>query len=78
MTVRYIIKHLRQWSNMWIKIAELLGVPSSVISTISVITTHQRSDETALYKVVEWWFKNTANPEWTAIHHVITQLDCNE
>ena len=69
MTVNNIMKTLGKWSDKWIEIAQLLNVPSPVINTINVLTSHQpnMNDEGALYKVVEWWFVNTANPEWTAI-----------
>ena len=74
LTVRNIVKKLAAWSNKWISIAEHLEVPSAVISTIRVITTHQQSKDTALYRVVEWWFANNPNPEWLTIDSVIVEL----
>ena len=73
-TVQNVVNKLTKWSDKWIIIAELLKVPSSVISTIRVITAHQQSEDTALRKVVEWWFINTPNPELTAIDDVIVAL----
>ena len=55
--------------------AERLEVPSAMISTIRVITTHQHSGDTALYKVVEWWFANNPNPEWAAVNKVIEEFE---
>ena len=75
LTVRNIVKKLEPWSDKWISIAEYLEVPSAVISTIRVITTHQQSKDAALYKVVEWWFANNPNPEWPTIDSVIVELD---
>ena len=65
------MKKLEKWSHRWIEIANLLDVPSTVVSTITVLTSHT-GDKNPLYKVIEWWFINTANPEWT----VIDQLSC--
>ena len=75
LTVRNIVKKLEPWSDKWISIAEHLEVPTAMISTIRVITTHQQSKDTALYKVVEWWFANNPNPEWPTIDDVIVELD---
>ena len=74
LSVSNIVKTLRPWSERWINVAELLGVPTAVISKIRVITTRQKSQDTALYKVVEWWFKNSPNPEWSAISEVIAAV----
>ena len=30
------------------------------------------ANQVALRKVVEWWFMNSANPEWNDIHQVLT------
>ena len=75
LTVRNIVKKLAQWSDRWIRVAECLEVPSAMISTIRVITTHQHSGDTALYKVVEWWFANNPNPEWAAVNKVIEEFE---
>ena len=75
LTVRNVVKELAPWSDKWISIAEHLEVPSAVISTIRVITTHQQSKDTALYKVVEWWFAKSPNPEWPTIDSMIAELD---
>jgi len=64
-----------QFSDNWIIIANLLDVPNLMISTINVITSHQQNEGDALYKVVEWWFTHTANPEWTTIDEVIKRTE---
>ena len=69
---------LHPWSEKWITVAELLKVPSEVISKIRIVTTGQQSDDTALYKVVQWWFKNSPNPEWTAISEVVADLEVTQ
>ena len=74
LTVHNVVKKLAQWSDKWISIAEGLKVPSAVISTIRVITTHQQSKDAALYRVVEWWFANSPNPEWSTIDIMIVDL----
>ena len=70
------MKILERWSDKWVQVANLLNLPTSVISTINVLTSHQpdMNDKAALYKVIEWWFVNTANPEWTAIDDLLYQL----
>ena len=75
LSVSNIVKTLHPWSERWINVAELLRVPTAVISRIRVITTRQESQDTALYKVVEWWFKNSPNPEWTAISEVAAAVE---
>ena len=75
LSVSSVVKALRPWSEKWINVAELLKVPVEVISKIRVITTGQQSDDTALYKVVEWWFKNSSNPEWTTISELVATLE---
>ena len=75
LSVSNVVKTLRPWSERWINVAEDLEIPGEVISKIRVITTGQQSDDTALYKVVEWWFKNSPNPEWTAIAEVVAALE---
>ena len=75
LSVSNVVKTLRPWTERWINVAQLLKVPSDVISKIRVITTGQQSEDTALYKVVEWWFKNSPNPEWTTISEVVAGLE---
>ena len=67
LTVRNALKALDTIKDQWIRISELLGVPSSVVNSILV---SQLSDEESLKKSVEWWFRNTANPEWTTIQKI--------
>lgn len=71
LSVRNICERFNEWSEKWIKIAQLLDVPSSVISTIRVITSQQQGDEPALRKVIEWWFSKNANPKWSVIDQVL-------
>ena len=74
LSVSKVVKTLRPWSERWMNVAEILQVPSEVISKIRVITTGKQSEDSALYKVVEWWFKNSPNPEWTAILSVESMM----
>lgn len=76
MTVSNITKKLKGLSKEWVQVASLLNLPASVISTINAVISHQpdMGDEDALYKVIAWWFVNTASPEWTAIDGVVDQL----
>ena len=78
LSVSNVLKALRPWSEKWINVAELLEIPSEVISKIRIITTGQQSEDTALYKMVEWWFKNSSNPEWTAISEVVAALEVTQ
>lgn len=75
-TINGIMKRLEKISNKWITVANILKLPTSVISTINALTLHQPTmgDSGALYKVIEWWFVNTANPEWTAIDRMLYLL----
>ena len=66
LTINNIMKHLDQMSNQWIRVANVLELPSFVISSIQV--SQLGNDQASLRRVVEWWFKNTANPEWKTIH----------
>ena len=77
LSVSKAVETLRPWSVRWINVAEILQVPSEVISKIGVIATGKQSEDSALYKVVEWWFKNSPNPEWTAILRVESMM-CND
>lgn len=70
MTVHSAVKALEPMVNQWIKIAELLSVPNSVVDSILV---SRLNDENSLQRVVEWWFKNTANPEWKIIKEIIDE-----
>ena len=64
LTVSNVVKALDMMANQWIRISELLKVPFSVVNSILVT---RMNDQDSLRRVVEWWFKNTANPEWTPI-----------
>ena len=76
LTINNIVENLKEWSDNWIQIANLLSIPSPVINTINVLTSHQSNigDKDPLYKVIEWWFVNTANPEWTTINDLLSRL----
>ena len=75
LSVSNVVKTLRPWFEKWIYVAKLLRIPSEVISKVGVITTRQQSEDTALYKVVEWWFKNSPNPEWTTVSEIVAALE---
>ena len=64
-----VILSLEQHAEQWIKIAGLLEIPDYVISSIQV--SRLQNDKASLRRVVEWWFKNTHNPEWNAIQDVL-------
>ena len=55
-------------SDQWIRVASLLGLPSSVTDVITV--SCRKDNQVALRKVVEWWFMNNANPEWDDILNI--------
>ena len=61
------MKALDRMAKQWIRVSEMLKVPSSVVDTILV---SRLNDEESLRRVVKWWFKNTANPEWTSIKDI--------
>jgi hypothetical protein len=69
LTVNRIIKSFEHVSNHWIEIATELGIPSPVINSIQV--SRLPNDQASLRKVVEWWFQNTPNPEWSTIHQIL-------
>ena len=64
-TVNNIVKTLEPISKRWIEVATLLELPDTIISSIQV--SRLPNNLASLRKVVEWWFQNTANPEWNAI-----------
>lgn len=68
LTVSNIMQALINFSDQWIKIAELLHVPDYVIS--SILVSRLENDQASLRKVIEWWFKDEPNPEWIAIEKV--------
>ena len=70
LTVNNIILALKGYSDQWIRIAEMLSLPNAVVS--SILVSRLKDNEASLRKVVEWWFKNTPNPEWAAIDDVKT------
>ena len=45
-----------------------LGVPDHVLN--SIIVSRLKDDTASLRKVIEWWFKNTPNPEWNDIQQL--------
>jgi hypothetical protein len=69
LTVNRIVKSFEHISDHWIEIATELGLPYPVISSIQV--SRLPNDQASLRKVVEWWFQNTANPEWSTIYQVL-------
>ena len=71
LTVSNAANMLLRLSNKWIVVASSLGLPSSAIDVINV--SSRRDNQVALRKVMEWWFMNTANPEWNQIHQVLNQ-----
>ncbi len=71
LTVSNAVKALGKMAEQWIRISELLGVPNSVVDSILV---SRLKDRDSLHRIVEWWFKNTANPEWTAIQKIISKF----
>ena len=71
LTVNNAVKALVLMAGEWIRVSELLGVPSSVVDSILV---SRLKNEDSLRRVVEWWFKNMANPEWTAIQKITTPI----
>ena len=69
MTIANAVSMLLKLSDQWIRVASLLGLPSSVTDVITV--SCQKDNQVALRKVVEWWFMNNANPEWDHIYQVL-------
>ena len=69
MTIANAVSMLLKLSDRWIRVASLLGLPSSVTDVITV--SCRKDDQVALRKVVEWWFMKNANPEWGDIHQVL-------
>lgn len=63
------MKTLDTIANQWIRTAELLGVPTSIVD--SILVSRLQDDRASLRRVVQWWFKNTPNPEWSAIQGVL-------
>ena len=68
LTINNIMKHLNHMSDQWIRVANILKLPSFVISSVQV--SQFGNDQASLRKVVEWWFKSTANPEWNVIQQL--------
>ena len=58
-------------SDKWVRVAEELNVPDHVLN--SIVASRLKDDEASLRKVIEWWFKNTANPEWSTIQRMTIQ-----
>jgi hypothetical protein len=71
LTVNRVIQYFEHFSGRWIEIATKLGLPYQIISSIQV--SRLPSDQASLRKVVEWWFLNTANPEWSTVHQVLRE-----
>ena len=69
LTVNNIVKHLSPMTDKWIEIAAQLNVPTSVVD--SILVSRLQDDGASLRKVVVWWFKNTANPEWNVIDRIL-------
>ncbi len=62
------MKALDTMAQQWIMVAELLRVPNAVVNNITV--ARLQDDKASLRRAVEWWFKKTANPEWTTIQEI--------
>ena len=73
LTVGNICDMLANYSEKWMKIADLLVLDESQIvkkDVINSILVLRCSDKESLRRVVEWWFMNTANPEWSTIKNL--------
>ena len=62
------MKNLDKMSNWWIRVANELEIPTFVIKSIQA--SRLDNDQASLRRVVEWWFKNTVNPEWKVIQQL--------
>lgn len=66
MTVSNVVKALHAVADQWIKISNMLEVPDIIVN--SILVSRLQDDEVSLRTVIEWWFKNSPNPEWNIIH----------
>ena len=73
LTVDNVLTYLYPWSHQWVTVANKLHLPTLVINSIQA---SQVSDRASLKTVVEWWFQNTANPEWNTIEGIYYYV-CN-
>ena len=70
-TVSSVCKKLHDCSDKWMRVAKLLKVDNLVVSSILV---SRLNDAASLNRVVEWWFMNTSNPEWSEVVEVLRVL----
>lgn len=56
-------------SDQWVVVANKLQLPNSVIKRIQ--SSHYHNSLVSLRKVVEWWFQEAANLEWSIIRQVL-------
>lgn len=63
------MKRLEHLSDQWVMVANRLPLPGSITNSIQV--SRLPDDHASLRKVVEWWFKNTPNPDWDTIQEVL-------
>ena len=73
LTVGNAIKALTPMAEQWVRVSKLLRVPDRVVDSILV---SRLEDRDSLRRLVEWWFKNTPNPEWTAIQRIRGNTRC--
>ena len=64
LTVDNVLAYLYPLSDQWVTVANKLHLSANVIYSIQA---SHASDHASLKMVVEWWFQNTANPEWNTI-----------
>ena len=63
------MKLLDHLSSQWVEVANRLPIPSPVVSSIQV--SRLPSDQACLRRVIEWWFQNTSNPDWSTVQKVL-------
>ena len=69
LTVNNIVKALDALADQWIRVADCLSVPGTVVD--GILVSRLPNDKASLRRVVEWWFKNSANPEWITIQEIL-------
>ena len=67
LTVTNICNKLDEFSDQWMKVASFLRVDDVVVNSVLV---SRLDDQSSLRKIVQWWFMNTANPEWKTVLEV--------
>ena len=74
LNVNSIVRSLAARANQWIKLAYVLKVPQTVVD--GIVVSRLQDNEESLRRVVEWWFKNTPNPEWIDIEQALKGRSC--